>query len=216
MTDEFKKKVENFWYYYKWRVLVPAFVVIFFGIAIIHQIVTHVNYDYKVMLVTNDFVPDTYGASGVNELENLKSALEMYGRDLNGDGKVNIEVLFVSSRQNSVDSFLGARTKLMTAVQLGEVMLFISDEVMFEELVGAGVAEPVETPEGEADGFNWKDSEFRKAEGLERFPDDLYFTVRVISENIKNVKGVEERQAQAKELLYNIMYNKKQTVEEGK
>lgn len=207
MTEEFKKKAENFWYYYKWRILVPLFILVFFAFAIINQVLTHVNYDYKIMLVTNDFVPDTFGAGGVNELDNLKSALKLYGRDLNGDGKVNIEILFVSSKQNSVDNFIGARTKLMTAVQLGEVMLFISDQVMYDELCKLGVPEPVETPEGEAKGFNWKDSELRRTAGLERYPDDLYFTVRVISENIKNVKGIEEKQEQALELLNNIMNN---------
>ncbi len=207
MAGDWKKKLDNFWYYYKGWVIFGICAVVFIAVAIAYNIVTHEDYDYKVLLVTDEFVPDTLGATGVNEIYSLRQALEKYGTDLNGDGEVNVEVLFISSKDGGMYNHTGATMELMTTIKLGQVMLYISDQVMYEEILKTNAAEPIDTPAGKEMGFNWKDSRFRKSPGLERFPDDMYFTVRVISENIKNIKGVEKRQKQAKELLHNIMFD---------
>ena len=55
MKEETRKKIDNFWYYYKIHVLVVVFI-LFVASVFIKDIVTKVDYDYSVAFVTEEMI----------------------------------------------------------------------------------------------------------------------------------------------------------------
>ena len=55
MKEETRKKIVNFWYYYKIHVLVVVFI-LFVASVFIKDIVTKVDYDYSVAFVTEEMI----------------------------------------------------------------------------------------------------------------------------------------------------------------
>lgn len=208
MKPEIKKKLENYWYYYKWHTIVAA-LLLFFVIVMFVNTVTAKKYDHTIMFLTNTFVPNTLQAENKDELGILAKAISQYVTDINGDGTANVEIYLVSGSQYSTDSFVGARTRFLAELQTGNIMLFITDEVNYQKNCKDGIYELIDTPQGKDYGWNWNGSELQKTKGLERFPEDLYFSVRVISSNIEEIKDIKTKQRNAMELLNNIMNNKR-------
>ena len=57
MKDETRKKVDNFWYYYKFHVLIGAFL-LFMVIVFIKDMLGKVDYDYNIAFVTDYMIAD--------------------------------------------------------------------------------------------------------------------------------------------------------------
>ena len=75
---------DNFWYHHKLKFWLILFAVIVAVVAV-YQMVTRDDPDYRVLLIT-----ETAYTQG--ELEALSALLEPYGTDIDGDGKVEIQV----------------------------------------------------------------------------------------------------------------------------
>ena len=74
MKEETRKKIDNFWYYYKIHVLVVVFILFVAGVFI-KDIVTKVDYDYSVAFVTEEMMTD-------EEISSIQSVLEKEAEDL--------------------------------------------------------------------------------------------------------------------------------------
>lgn len=68
MKEETRKKIDNFWYYYKIHVLVVVFI-LFVASAFIKDIVTKVDYDYSVAFVTEEMMTN-------EEISSIQSVFE--------------------------------------------------------------------------------------------------------------------------------------------
>ncbi|MBQ6503553.1 MAG: hypothetical protein IJI57_06540 [Flexilinea sp.] len=82
--EAYKKRINNFWYYYK----VPTIIFLLVFAAGIYLFLTHrqsVVSDYDVAIVSPRGCSD-------EQLEKLRSALEQAGQDQNGDGQVVVTV----------------------------------------------------------------------------------------------------------------------------
>ena len=146
----FREKWDNFWYYYKGRTLLIAFLVLVFGITG-WQFVTREKPDYTVMLAMDKPVP-------TEVVEALEGELARFGEDLNGDGKVVVQVYDVSSSSNKEIQTANS-TKMMGELQNGEVMLFFVDEVYFDKLNGLQVFEQREEfPDCGGAAYNLRDT----------------------------------------------------------
>lgn len=198
----FKEKWENFWYHYKWPMVIGILVAVI-AVAAIAQAVTKTRADYAVCLVTQQEL----STAAINRLEAEFAAV---GTDRNQDGKVvvKLQVLNVSAaagaqyamaNRQAVTSHIVARDVLLFAFD-PEYYTNILEPVMDEgvsfftplELKTAGISE---------DGtyWNWKESpllkeaEMQALEAWPKAPEELYFGVRNISTNSE--KDTQEREA---------------------
>lgn len=128
----FGEKLANFWYYYKWHVIIGAFVaiVLAFGLA---QCATKENPDYTVITAFDKYVP-------TEVTEAIEAELERYAVDRNGDGKTVVHIYDVSTAYDR-EAQIAQSTKLMSEMQRGEAMLLIVDDVYFDKLNGLDVFE---------------------------------------------------------------------------
>jgi hypothetical protein len=126
-----KSKWDNFWYYHKWHMIagvIALCVVLFF----VHDMTSRVNPDYQIALITKQ----TYPTDMVDALENQ---IAKYGKDLNGDGKVVVQVNTyteagdTSSSGMAVDPNvqMAGYVKLTSDISEGSSMIFITDDAAF-------------------------------------------------------------------------------------
>lgn len=131
MENSFKKKIENFWFYNKWKV--AAFAVVFITVVMaVAQCSSRPNNDYTLVLFTySDYIDE--------QLERMGKYLSQYGEDINGDGEVT-----VGFNHCSFDSELAngkyQQEKIIrlqsTIISEPTQMLFLTDEESFKFLDG--------------------------------------------------------------------------------
>ncbi len=117
-------KVENFFYHYKWYVIVIALVSLFVG-YMIYDTVTKEKYDLYVLAVS------TTNASGIYVKSfDLEEALEQYCPDFDGNGYVHVAVNAINlSTENGVSQYTDADSyKFSSEVITGDAQLYLADE----------------------------------------------------------------------------------------
>lgn len=196
-----KGKWENFWYHYKWTFLGGAFLVVVL-VVILCQSLFRDDPDYRFLLLTKD---SYYISQQIDHLENM---LAQYGEDLDGDGKVEVNI---QNCQYDMDADLTHNSGLQLVnahLAAGDVLFFMCDKSVATTFTGSvintssagadflsdiGVAnegvlidgdkEDSEYPYGKdklPDGkvYTWKNHTALTKEVKEIFPQDLYFLVR--------------------------------------
>ena len=128
-----KKKLSNFWYYYKWYVLV-ALLVLWAVINFLIRFQGNVEPDASVSFVTMQEVPE-------DVQESLHSLLSEMAGDRNGDDKVEIAVnAYAYDGEGSdginPDGYAAAAVHLATEVKLGLTSFFVTDEPQVLEDAG--------------------------------------------------------------------------------
>lgn len=112
----FSQKVENFWFYNKAKVLIIGF----FVIATVYTAVILLSQpkaDYTIL-----FAAECEPYSDV--LESLRSDLEAYGKDRNGDGKVTVEIIDCCSMGGDAT----ASVQFYSSLEIDESMLYLLDD----------------------------------------------------------------------------------------
>ena len=79
-----KSKIYNFFYYYKWHILIALFFIAILTVLTV-QMVTREKYDLRIMYAGNAILSD-------EDNTELCEALKQFGADYNGDGKITSEV----------------------------------------------------------------------------------------------------------------------------
>lgn len=137
-------KWENFWFYHKWHVLIGAAVILVIVWSIVSSMQT-VKPDYTVGLLTQTSYPDTV-------VDDLASGLEKYGKDVNGDGKVVVEIAQfnlpvgsssavtvnpassdLTQQQQNLQLLQANQAKWITDISSGVSMIFICDDASFRQ-----------------------------------------------------------------------------------
>lgn len=136
MKDETRKKVDNFWYYYKFHVLIGAFL-LFMAVVFIKDMLSKVDYDYNIAFVTDYMIAD-------EDSQALQSYFEANAEDLNGDGEVHVQiqnyVLPAEDAQGYDPQMLAAgQTKMTVDLQEGTSMIFFISEQNYEKFKDADV-----------------------------------------------------------------------------
>lgn len=134
-----KAKLENFLYYNKWWILAGLFVLILVG-SLIRDLTTVVRPDYQVAVITA--APLTEAASA-----ELKEAFAALGEDLNGDGRVVVQ-LNSYTFGSDVDSYAGS-IKLMADFTAFESHFILTDDpeglqAQYQVLANADGSAPAE------------------------------------------------------------------------
>ena len=115
--DTPRSRWENFWYYHKWKLLGVLFALVVAGV-LLAQLLGKNTPDYTLLLVTKQ---GYFNA----ELAPLEQLLERYGQDLDGDGRVEVQIITCrlgesTDRQTQLANFQSLQVHLAT----GDVMLF--------------------------------------------------------------------------------------------
>ncbi len=122
------KKVENFFYHYKWPVIVGTIVALFVG-YMIYDTVTKEKNDLYVLAVS------TTNKSGIYVKQfDIEEALERYCPDFDGNGYVHVGVNFINlSTENGVNQYTDADSyKFSSEVITGDSQLYLTDEGIVE------------------------------------------------------------------------------------
>lgn len=170
----FWKKIENFWYHYKWVTIITAVVVIFGG-YMIFDIVTKKKPDLTIIAT-----PDNGISYRAEELENF---FEGFCDDINGDGEVYVSVAFAPLDPDSTsDNYAQAnQSKLFSTLSSARCVLVLSDDssdfslenVTFSDLSGVIDSQYVSGSQLSLnsklvqDALNWS-----------QMPQDMYISMR--------------------------------------
>lgn len=172
MKEETRKKIDNFWYYYKIHVLVVVFI-LFVASAFIKDIVTKVDYDYSVAFVTEEMMTN-------EEISSIQSVFEGEAEDLNGDGEIHVEVQnYTIPQGDSADPQLVAagQTKLTVDIQEGTSMIFFLSPGCYESYKDSGVL-----PADESEYIKFSDCTGYEEAGSPKELGDLMGALRLVED----------------------------------
>ena len=172
MKEETRKKIDNFWYYYKIHVLVVVFI-LFVASAFIKDIVTKVDYDYSVAFVTEEMMTN-------EEISSIQSVFEREAEDLNGDGEIHVEVQnYTIPQGDSADRQLVAagQTKLTVDIQEGTSMIFFLSPGCYESYKDSGVL-----PADESEYIKFSDCTGYEEAGSPKELGDLMGALRLVED----------------------------------
>ena len=172
IKEETRKKIDNFWYYYKIHVLVVVFILFVAGVFI-KDIVTKVDYDYSVAFVTEEMMTN-------EEISSIQSVLEKEAEDLNGDGEIHVEVQnYTIPQGDSADPQLVAagQTKLTVDIQEGTSMIFFLSPGCYESYKDSGVL-----PADESEYIKFSDCTGYEEAGSPKELGDLMGALRLVED----------------------------------
>ncbi len=94
----FKQRIENFWYHYKWHTLIALFIIVTVTVCTL-QFCEKNSYDVYVMYAGGGELSRTSEDGDFPEYQKAVSSLAKYADDYDGDGKVSIALaaLYVPS-----------------------------------------------------------------------------------------------------------------------
>lgn len=204
------KRVENFFYHYKWHVIVGAFfaaVLIF----LIHSLVTKEQGDIRVLLVTkNKEVADNV----VYKIGDFEQGLEKFCPDFDDSGYIHAEVYNIDLCDNPDPQYmLAGVTKATSELMIGEAQMFIVDkeglgaitDETYEGLINIEEMFP-DCPYADGIYLSVKDSPLSTAAGyMEACPEDLYIVVRDMASVTQNREKAEIANEKALRVLRNII-----------
>lgn len=134
-AQEQKRRSRVNWWYYNWGIVVVAAMVIVGAAYVAHGLLTAVDPDYTVAVVTAEALPD-------DAVQRLQTALADYADDANGDGAVVVQVNNYTWSANAaltdMNGQMAGATQLNTDLANDESTIWIlEDPEGFEQAYGA-------------------------------------------------------------------------------
>ena len=134
-AQEQKKRSRANWWYYNWGIVAVAAMVIVGVAYVAHGLLTTVDPDYTVAVVTAEALPD-------EAVQRLQTALADYAEDANGDGAVVVQVnnytWSADAALTDMNGQMAGATQMNTDLANGESRLWILDDPEgFEQAYGA-------------------------------------------------------------------------------
>lgn len=128
--EQFKKKWENYWFYYKIHTIV-AVVLILVVAVLVKQCADRVEPDMTVMIVSKDV------SLTETQLTSLENKLAKYTADVNGDGRkiVLCENYHMNDKENS-QMVVALNQKLMAEISASDTSLFVTDDSYYKKFNG--------------------------------------------------------------------------------
>lgn len=209
-SKTFRDKWINFWYYYKFHVIIGVILVAFLWVSI-GDLFNREDYDFTVVVATREEIPTKAKKELEIKIEQCAPARE--------DGTApNVEMVFckIPAMEDSTDPDLysAAVTNLRVQVRIGEAAIYLIDDgVMSDmEISDRFIDFNQEYPELEnADGISWhiKESAFMDDEHFEGIPDDLqlHFMKLTSMENNGKKEKTQKSYEWQKQTLENMMNN---------
>lgn len=204
------KKIENFFYHYKWHVIVGLFftaVIIFFA----HNLLTKEQGDMRVLLVTKS--PEVTN-NVTYKIKEFEMGVEKFCPDFDDNGYIHVDMYNIDLSENiSSEYMLAGVTKATSEIMYGEAQMFIVDKQGLEALTD-GTFEGLlnleelfpDCPYVDGIYLKVKDSPLSAAAGyMEACPEDLYIVVRNIADVWENKERAEKANEKALHVIRNIV-----------
>lgn len=129
----FKKKIANFFYHYKWHVIVIAFFIAVVSFMA-YSMITKERADVKVLMFSGD---QQVSGSLYYKRHDMELALERYTADFDKNDYVHVDAYYINVIPEQDFNYLSAnQTKLYAEVGLAEAQIFIADRKQLEEILG--------------------------------------------------------------------------------
>mgnify|MGYP000005925244 FL=1 len=134
-AQEQKKRSRANWWYYNWGIVTVAAMVIVGVAYVAHGLLTTVDPDYTVAVVTAEALPD-------EAVQRLQTTLADYAEDANGDGAVVVQVnnytWSADAALTDMNGQMAGATQMNTDLANGESKIWIlEDPEGFEQAYGA-------------------------------------------------------------------------------
>lgn len=198
-----QKKWEHFWYYNKWYVIVALFLAVFTAICV-SQCNGRTKYDYTAMLFCD------YQLSDIQS-EAIADSLALYGEDVNGDGKVLVDVINCSyDKHTDYNTRTIKSSKIQANLTNENVLLYITDDHAFDYYTGALYEDffvNLNLPAKDGKALILNDKFYRSGVKDIGLPDGLTLQLSrraVKGTTIENHSGVQQSVENADKLLYNV------------
>ncbi len=208
-----KKKIENFFYHYKWHVIVITFFVVVAGF-LIYDIVAKEKGDARILVLTKD---NKIAAEIQYKTKEFETAFEKYCPNFDDNGYIHVDVYNIDLSDNpEYDYMMASASKAAGEIHFGEAQMYIVDTPALKEITEENYSNLINIEElypdcPQADGYLYKikDSEFAyMCNYVEACPDDLYIVVRKINDLTANKERAEIANERALILLDNIINGK--------
>ena len=182
--EDRKKKWDNFWYYYKYHVLIGAFA-LFCIITFAKDMLGKVSYDYDI-----GFLGD-YSLLEEDRIK-MEEWFTKNGTDLNKDGEVHVQIgdYFIPSEgQNGYDPqmVMAGQTKFTADVQSAISMIYFVSKKSYEEFKEMDLF-----PDEENQLVEVKNCKGFEEMGSPSALQDMYVTMRLLPEVADDEDGEKE------------------------
>ncbi len=180
-----KKKLENYWYHYKWHTIIAAFFVLVAVICIV-QIAKRESYDIYIRYVGNAEIINT-------QYNDMLNAFEKIDADINGDGETFVNfarVGYINDKDNAnIDGVNVVARETLSTMLVQPYYIYIMDMGAYEQYKDAGVFISLSQMfEGKYDSIAndeysvfFKDTQFCKtAPGMEWVSDDMVMVLKIV------------------------------------
>ena len=135
-----KKWFENFWYHYKWPVIIAAFFIAISAVCI-SQMAAKEHYDIYIRYVGDAEITDT-------QRQDIKRAFEKTGLDSNADEKTVVsfeQVAYISDSENILMNEINALAKETLSVLVSQqYYIYLMDEAAYELYKDSGAFEELD------------------------------------------------------------------------
>lgn len=129
----FGKKLANFFYHYKWHVIVIVF---FAALAffLVYSTLTRVKGDIRILAFASN--SDTT-SSLYFKTEDISIAFEQYAYDYDENGYVHVDVFYMNMSKNQDSNYyIANQTKLYSEVSLGTAQIYMGDREQLLNVLG--------------------------------------------------------------------------------
>lgn len=198
----FWKKVENFWYHYKWATIISV-VVLAFGGYMIYDLITKVNPDIMIIVTADNGL--SYRA------ESVQTLFEKYAEDLNGDGVVNVEVAFVPMNPNGgADQYTQSNeTKLYANLSSAQCVLYLTDDdssFAFEQVLFDDLTKELDSKYVTSEGVSLSSAMIREGFNWAQMPEDMVLRLRTPMQTLAaSTQDMQEKHDEAMRLIEKLV-----------
>ncbi|MBR1862605.1 MAG: hypothetical protein IJ806_00775 [Ruminococcus sp.] len=168
------KWLENFWYHYKWVVLISVFVVAVVG-YITYTEIKRERADLTIMMIANNDLSQ--------RSQELEEFFEKYTDDLDGNGYVHVDVISIPMNPNDDALMQNANSsKFFAQVQAGDAMIVITDSNTEETYMSVMDPTLSEIFPGnkyiDERGFSFDSEVMAQELKYENMPNDVHMSIR--------------------------------------
>ena len=193
----FKDKIKNYWYYYRVHTIVGLLIAALIAV-LVAQCASNEKYDYSVTLYMSKPMTET-----ITDI--IAEELSEFGSDLNGDGKISVQIIDCSYGEND-NIRMNQVAKLQARLALPESMLFITDETCYKNLDEMGLFDSLDIlPDKGGQAMNLNTTSVGQAidQAVGQYmPSDFYISLRRIEGTaIEGKTGAEDYRQDAYTLL---------------
>ena len=183
----FREWIENIWYHYKWLIIFGGLIIAFVVISTV-QLINTKDPDVNILHVGPMYISPTAA-------ENIEITLDDFGTDIDGDGKVRVNILDITVNKIGTEDMTPvnyddknkALQRFQTEIRAGDAVIYLLDKEYFDICVEEKLLTPLNEiiddaymPQKTVDGYGIYVSELDsfELEGLKNVPKTAILCLR--------------------------------------